>query len=495
MKKIFSNCSSAGKLMIIIGLLMLIPMVVLPFYPNELIYASAFLIPAIMSIGLGMIVCLFLKPKKDKSEEWQIAVQYSSLTVLFAWTWGILIGALPFFISGQLNGLHSLFESVSGWTTTGLSVMDVTITPYIFLFHRSFMQYSGGLGFVLVMIMFISGKQSMSLYNAEGHPDKLMPNIKKTAQIIFVLYNSFLVLGIIAYLFTGMELFDAITHTMCALSTGGFSIKLNSIGEYQSLAINIVTIVLMFIGTTNFAVLLLFVKRKFSQALKVSEIKFMIIVFVIFVSVTTLVLMSSGSLSIWQSLDQASFGIASALSTSGFSTVNYALWPSLAIGILILMMLLGGGSGSTAGGIKMTRVYVLLRIVLLNIKKKMTPSREVDISYYIKAQGKTPIDNTLIIDTVGFIFSYLIIYIVGSFLITFTANTSLLDAMFEFASALGTVGLSVGITNASASSATLIIEIFGMILGRLEIFIVIIGVYSGFNIIKNSISRKLKWEK
>lgn len=492
MKKMFSNCSSAGKLMIIIGLLMMIPLIVLPFYPNELVYASAFIIPAMLSIGLGLIACLFFKPKKDQSEEWQTAVQYSSLTVLFAWIWGILIGALPFLISGQLNGLHALFESVSGWTTTGLSVMDVTITPYIFLFHRSFMQYCSGLGFVLVMIMFISGKQSMSLYNAEGHPDKLMPNIKKTAQLIFVLYNSFLVLGVIAYLLAGMEMFDAITHTMCALSTGGFSIKLNSIGEYQSLAINVVTIVLMFVGTTNFAVLL-FVKRKFSQALKVSEIKFMIFVFIIFVSLTTLVLMSSGSLSIWQSLDQASFGIASALSTSGFSTVNYALWPSLAIGVLILMMLLGGGSGSTAGGIKMTRVYVLLRIVLLNIKKKMTPSREVDISYYIKAQGKTSIDNALIIDTVGFIFSYLITYIIGSFLITFTANTSLLEAMFEFASALGTVGLSVGITNTSASAATLITEILGMILGRLEIFIVIIGVYSSYSIIKNSLTKKLKW--
>ena len=130
--------------------------------------------------------------------------------------------------------------------------MDVTVTPHIYLFHRSFMQFCGGLGFVLMMMLLVQGKQSMNLFNAEGHPDKLKPNLKKTAQAIGLMYGGFLVAGTAAYVVSGMDVFGAICHAMCALSTGGFSTKLNSIGEYASLPIEGVTIVLMLIGTTNF---------------------------------------------------------------------------------------------------------------------------------------------------------------------------------------------------------------------------------------------------
>ncbi len=495
MKIKYSNCSTIGKLMIVIGLLVMVPLVILVFYQNEIMYASSFLIPAFISIGLGTLMCLFIPSNEQEGTEWHTSIQRSNLVVLFAWIWGIFIGALPFYLSKQLTLFHSFFESVSGWTTTGLSVMNVVSTPNIFLFHRSFMQYCGGLGFVLVMIVLVSGKHAMSLYNAEGHPDKLMPNIKRTVQTIFMIYNSFLIVGIIAYMLTSMPLFDSIMHAMCALSTGGFSIKLNSIGDYHNIATNIVTICLMFIGTTNFAILLLVFKRKFSQAFKTSEAKFMIIIFLVFVPLTTYILISQNSFSLLENLNQASFGVASALSTTGYSTADYAIWPATAQGILILMMLMGGGTGSTAGGIKMSRIYILLRITILNIKRKIVPAREIDLTFYYKAQGKTIIDGSLVMDTVGFVFSYIIIYVVGSLLITFFAKTSLIAGMFEFASALGTVGLSVGITNVNASASTLIIEMIGMVLGRLEIFIVIIGVHSSISIFKKNILKILKQKR
>lgn len=176
--------------------------------------------------------------------------------MLFAWGSGVVAGAVPFVMGGQLSVVQELFEAVSGWTTTGLSAMDVTHTPMIFLFHRSFMQYCGGLGFIMMMLIFISNKQSMNLYSAEGHPDKIMPNIKKTARAIFIVYNAFLVIGSIAYRLAGMDWFDSICHCMCSLSTGGFSTKLASIGHYDSVAVEAITIVLMLIGTTNFAALI-----------------------------------------------------------------------------------------------------------------------------------------------------------------------------------------------------------------------------------------------
>ncbi|MEA5060421.1 MAG: TrkH family potassium uptake protein [Candidatus Pelethousia sp.] len=492
MKSKFTECSSCGKLMVLVGILVAVPPIIIPFYPGEAIYALSFALPSIGSILLGVLICLLDKHDGDGGLEWQSAMQRSSLTVLFAWLWGIVVGAIPFIIGGQLTVVQSLFEAISGWTTTGLSTMDVTATPKIFLLHRSFMQFCGGLGFVMMMVMLVSGKQSMNLFHAEGHPDKLKPNLKKTAQTICLMYNSYLVAGTVAYQIAGMHLFDGICHAMCALSTGGFSTRLNSIGEYNSLAIEIVTIVLMLIGTTNFAVLLLFAKRKWRQASRVSEVRFMFLLLAVFVPPTAISLSAGLGMSTGEGLRHALFDIASALSTTGYSTMSYTSWPPFAIGVLVFMMLVGGGIGSTAGGIKISRVYIMLRLALLNIRKKLSPSRKIEAPYYVKAQGKTPIDYALASDTTGFVVCYLCLFGIGALLTTITADCGLTEGMFEFASAFGTVGLSIGLTGPATGAGTLIVEMFGMMFGRLEIFIILIGVYSGISIIRENFGRKKK---
>ena len=482
------DCSNPGKLMIMIGLLVTASLAILPFYPQDMGYAICFLLPGLFSILAGALVCVFGKREAYFSSDRLTAQRHSNNTVLFTWFWGIAVGAMPFFLSGQLKFVQSLFESISGWTTTGLSVMDVAKTSHIFLFYRSFMQYCGGLGFVLMMVMLVSGKRSMDLFNAEGHPDKLMPNLKQTAQTIFEMYILFLILGTVAYVVCGMPLFDSLCHAMCSLSTGGFSTKLSSIGEYHSLPIEIVTTQLMLIGTTNFAVLLLLLRGKWRQAIQVSEVRFLFLLLLIFVPLMALSL--SGSMGLGAGLRHALFNAASALSTTGYATMSYEGWPSCAIGLMILLMLIGGGIGSTAGGLKLTRVYLILRMMGQNINKKLLPQRCVDAPTYVKAQGRTKIDGELCSDTVGFVGCYLLLFIAGTLALTLTAGCGLEKAMFEFASALGTVGLSIGLTGPMTNNATLIVEMIGMILGRLEIFIVLTGVYYELHEIK-SLGRKL----
>ena len=484
MVKKISDSSSIGKLMLLIGTFVITPLITLIWYPEDTKYTMCFLIPGTISIVLGLLICIFGKKDTDRATDWRSNMGRSSLTVLFAWSWGVIMGALPFKISGQLTVIQSLFEAVSGWTTTGLSVITVTETPTIYLFHRSFMQYCGGLGFIMMMIMFISNKQSMTLYNAEGHPDKIMPNIKKTAQAIFVIYNSCLVLGTIAYRIAGMPWFDGICHSMCSLSTGGFSTKLNSIGEYNSLPIEIITIILMIIGTTNFAALLLLVKGKIKSFFKVSEVKFMFILLAVAIPPTAFSLADGLGISLGEGFRRSAFDVVSAMSTTGYSTMSYSEWPQFAIGVLILMMIIGGGIGSTAGGIKISRVYLLIRIAAMNIKKRLSPWSNVENHHYIKAQGRTPIDEDLIDDTTGFFLSYLAVFITGSMAITLTAKCTLIEAMFDFSSSLSTVGLSIGITNPSTNNATLIVEMIGMFMGRLEIFIVLIGITFGVKMLK-----------
>ncbi len=472
--KWFKEGNDCGRLMILIGILVLVPLAILPFYTEDAEYIMAFVIPSVFSLFAGMSVCIVYGNEK-KQDVSRVDGQWKSVkTVLFTWIWGIVIGALPFLLSGQLKLIPSLFESVSGWTTTGLSVMDVRMTPEVFLFYRSFMQYCGGLGFIMMIVMLINDRYSMDLFNAEGHPDRLMPNLGRTARTILFMYLGFLVAGTIAYAIAGMPFFDGVCHAMCSLSTGGFSTKLNSIGEYDSFAIEVVTVVLMLLGTTNFAVLLLLVKGKWKRVLQVSEVRFMTVVLGGSIVLTGLSLMQI--MPVQEAFRHAFFNTASALSTTGYATMSYVEWPAFAKGMLILLMLVGGGLGSTAGGIKLTRVYLLIRMVGLNIRKKMQPGRCVESPSYYRAQGKTKIDDEVCLDTVGFIGCYLFLYICGVLCLTLACNCSLEDAMFEFASSIGTVGLSIGITGPTTGSAALLIEMAGMLLGRLEIFIVIAGI-------------------
>lgn len=482
MNLIKSTSKVLYKFMILIGIILMIPMVMILFYNEDLKYIFSFLIPAILSIIFG-IICYYYSFKFDKNNE-SFNIKNGSIVVLFMWVYSFFLGSLPFVIGKQLTFVQALFESISGWTTTGLSTMDVRYVPKIFLFYRSFMQYCGGVGFVLIMVMFFHEKQAMILFDAEGHPDKLAPNLKKTVKKIILIYIFYLIIGIFFYCIFGMNLFEAINHSMCSLSTGGFSTRYDSIGAYNNIYIEAITILLMVIGTTNFAVLLLIFQKKFKQFLCVSEIKLFATIIIIAVPILVASLTSGIYIGLLKGFRISIFNIVSALSTSGYSTVSYSNWPAFSIGLLIILMLIGGGIGSTAGGIKLTRVYVVYKVLKENIKIKLSTSRMVSVPYYYRAQGKTYIDKFVESEIFCFVLMYIVIFFTGSLLITLSENCSIDFAMFEFASSLGTVGLSIGITGPTTNNFTLVIEMIGMFLGRLEIFIIIVGINSVINSIK-----------
>ena len=479
MKRFFSVNSNYGKLILLVGLLVAVPALVVPFYPEEARYLPGFLVPSAVSVALGIAVSIFAPRQEKPMTEWLSPIQRGSLPVMLAWCFAFFLGAVPFAVSGQLTFILSLFESVSGWTTTGLTVVDVTAMPRIFLFHRSFMQYCGGLGFIIMIAMLVKGKQNMTLYSAEGHSDRIMPSLKKTARAIFLLYSFFLVVGTLAYRLFGMELFDALCHTMSALSTAGFTTQAGSIGHYQSLPIEIITILLMLVGATNFAILLLFIKRKFRKIIHISEVRFMIGLIAVFTPLAAFSLMRNTGLRFGESVINALFGVVTTFTTTGYSIMNYSLWPPFALGLLMMLMVIGGSGGSTAGGIKLYRTYLLIRITRENIRNRLSPMRRTSAPSYTRVQGKMLISDALIKSVVGFVVCYIGVLIAGTLLLTLTSGSSLFDAMFEFASALGTVGISNGLTNAGASAGSLIVLMIGMILGRLEVFIVFIGAYAG----------------
>lgn len=458
-----NNLSIAGRMMQFEGIILLIPLFVLIFFRDEGSLAGMFIVPALVSMVGGFIVCLMSKKRKKLN---------SDRVVLFSWIYGFILAAIPFYLYGNVSFVQAIFESVSGFTTTGLSVLDVENTPSIFLFYRSFLQYVGGLGFVMTMLIFVQGKYSIDLFKSEGHPDNLMPNIGRTAKVIFFMYSFFLVIGTMMYVACNMPIFDSIMHTMCALSTGGFSNRLDSIGYYNSVSIELVTVFLMFIGTTNFSILLLLFKGRVRDFFRASEVKFLGVIIILLVPLMTLFLVHGGE-TVFNGLRQSFFNAFSALSTTGYATCNYAEWPETATAVLILMMIIGGGIGSTAGGIKLGRVCIVLKKLWVEIKRKVKPDRTVMMAYYDRGYDKEVLTEDITSEASTYMSVYIILYIMGTLAFTYFAGCTLIEGGFEFASALGTVGLSIGITNGSTSAICLIIEIIGMILGRLEIFVIL----------------------
>ncbi|MGM9940614.1 MAG: TrkH family potassium uptake protein [Bulleidia sp.] len=461
MKKHISEIYIVGKMMILAGVIVLVPLLLIPFYPQEAHLYNQFLLPSCVSILGGMLVGHLC-----------VHVSSGSRLVVFSWFYGILLAAVPFFLYGGVTPVQALFESVSGFTTTGLSVLDVETLPHLFLFYRAFLQYVGGLGIVMTMLIFVQEKNSAILFQEEGHPDRLVPGIGKTAKLIAGMYVFFLILGVIMYVIAGMPVFDSIVHTMCTLSTGGFSNRTDSIGYYRSMPIECITIVLMLTGTTNFSLLLLLFKGRIRAFTKASEMRFLAGVIAISVPVLTFFLIAAGS-SLPQGLRLAVFNAFSALSTTGYATCSYTTWPECALAVMILLMIIGGGIGSTAGGIKLGRVCILMKNLVRNIRKKNLPDRTVLLTGYHRGTEREILDSSQIEEASTYAGCYILIYIVGTILLTYTAGCPMIEGAFEFASSLGTVGLSIGITNAATSSACLLIEIAGMILGRLEIFVLL----------------------
>ena len=227
----------------------------------------------------------------------------------------------------------------------------------------------------------------------------------------------------------------------------------------------------MLIGTTNFSLLLLLFKGRIRDFSKASEMRFLGGLVVITVPILSGFLVAGGK-TLGEGIRLSIFNAFSALSTTGYATCSYNDWPETALAVMIFLMIIGGGLGSTAGGIKLARVCILMKNLVRNIRKKMMPDRTVLLTYYHRGTEKELLENEQIEEASTYAGCYILIYILGTVLLTFFSGCTLVQGAFEFASSLGTVGLSIGVTNSNTSTICLLIEIVGMVLGRLEIFVI-----------------------
>jgi trk system potassium uptake protein TrkH len=431
---------------------------------------AAFLPPAISACAAGAILIMATRGRRGGS----LSLREAALVVVGGWLLAFLLSAYPFHALAGFNFTQGIFEAVSGWTTTGLSVIDVTTVPRCLLLWRSIMQLAGGAGLAIIMLAVFSLPVGAGLYRAEGRTDQLAPHVLATTRLVILLYSGYALAGVAAYRLAGMTWFDAVIHSFCAVSTGGFSTRVESIGYWDSPAIEAVTISLMLLGNMNFMTAYLLVRGKLRLFVKNGEVK----TGAVLIAAGILLLFFAGTGSLYPNLDKrlrvAVFETVTALTTTGYSTVSYTKWPASGFLMLVTLMLVGGGTCSTAGGIKKLRVYLLFKSVIWEIRRTLLPRRVVMENSIYMGEDRVFVNDRMLSTVGSFVFLYLATWVAGAMVIA-GFGYELRDALFEYASAVGTVGLSIGITAADAPPGILWAESVGMFLGRLEFFVVFVA--------------------
>lgn len=462
-----------GLLCVIVGGILLTPLLYTIFDPGERAGAGAFLAPAIPVTAAGLLLVVVFRRRGGGA----ITLRLGAVVVVVAWIVAFLASVYPIRRLAGLSFTQGMFESVSGWTTTGLSVVDVSAVPRVLLLWRSTMQLAGGAGLAIIMLAVFSLPVGAGLYRAEGRSDQLVPNVLSSTKLVLLLYSMYVVVGIIAYRLAGMGWFDAVNHSFCAVSTGGFSTRAESIGYWNSPAIEAVSLPLMLLGNMNFLTAYVLFRGKLGAFARNGEIRTALVLLIAGI----LILLFVGTGSVYPSLDKrirvAVFEAVTALTTTGYSTTSYARWPGSGFLLMIVLMLIGGGTCSTAGGIKQLRVLVLFKSALWEIRRTLLPRRAVVESSVFQGEDRLFLRERTVNSIAAFLFLYLGVWILGALLIA-SLGYGLKEALFEFASSIGTVGLSVGVTTSSTHPLVLWVEMLGMFLGRLEFFVVFVALGS-----------------
>ncbi|MCU0571873.1 MAG: TrkH family potassium uptake protein [Syntrophobacteraceae bacterium] len=465
---------SIGALISCLGLTLILPIAFALARQEDSV--SALLKALLLSLGLGMALFVVFR-----SEKVQVVTHREGMAIVaLGWIGACLVGALPFHFAGVFDSFaDSVFESVSGFTTTGASVFrDVEKVPQGILLWRSLTHWLGGMGiivFSLAILPFL-GVGGMQLYRAEVPgpvADKLKPRIRDTAIILWKVYFIFSVIETILLMLGGMDLFDSLCHTFGTMATGGFSTKNASVGHYGSAYIDVVITVFMLISGMNFALHYLALTGKPSALWRDPELRFFVYVVMIFILISTGSNYGSVYDSLVDSLRYSAFQVVSIITTTGYATADYEKWPPLPQAILLFCMFLGGCAGSTGGGMKCMRIMVLLKHVHVELMHLIHP-RSVK---HLKLGGRL-VSEEIARSIWGFFILYLGLFIVSAFLLA-GMGVDVVTSFSAVAATIGNVGPGLGEVGPVDNYAHLpdlakLLLSLCMLLGRLEIYTVIV---------------------
>lgn len=442
-----------GYLLLMIAGVMTVP-VLAAVILGDLSAAAIYAASAAVTLGAGAVIVRLLPESELRPKE---AIVVAALVFPLS----SLINAVPLAITNGFAPLDAIFESVSGLTTTGLSVAPAGVSN-LFLFTRSWAQWAGGIGIVVLALLILvqPGTSAFRLFDANVGDTRLRPSVAGTARILGSVYVGITLLAFTLLLAAGMPLFDAVCQALTTVSTGGFSTRPESIAVFAGSAVPAAVAVACILGAVNFA---LYPRLFRDPRIILESIQLRYFVLILAAGTVALILTHPGG-SPAAVVSASAFQAVSALTTAGFSTVDIGGLPDTAKAVMTLLMWIGGALGSTAGGIKIVRIVVLLRLIELVFARFFLPSEAVTP---LKIGGHI-IDEARLHYLITFVLLYFGVVVVSAFVVMLH-GVPMSDAVFEVSSALGTVGLSTGITGAAMPETLKIILILDMLLGRIEI--------------------------
>ena len=455
-----------GRVMAVEATLMVLPTLTALYYGESVLPFVCTMLIAAALFGLLTL---------PKLRHHDIYARDGFVSVALSWLLMSLVGALPFVFSGEIpNYFDAFFEIVSGFTTTGASVVaNVEELSCGVLLWRSLSHWIGGMG-VLVFIMAVlplSEERSMHIMRAEvpgPQVGKLVPRIRHSSAITYLIYVALTVMLILLLCLGGMPFFDSVNHAMATAATGGFSVKAASIGFYNSAYIDVVTGVFMLLFGVNFSIYFLLIMRKFRPALKNSELHLYFGI-AAFATLAIALDINGDYGGFWHSLRLSFFQVSSIMTTTGFATADFNHWPAFSKGMLVLLMFIGACAGSTGGGFKISRLLILCKAIPKQLSLVIHP-REVKV---IRMDGK-PIDHNTLRATNVYLAIYFFILLVSTLLIS-VDNFNLTTNFTAVASTLNNIGPGldgVGPTRnfVMYSDFSKFVLMFDMLAGRLELY-------------------------
>ncbi len=468
-------------LLLIIAGFMIFP-VFFALYYGEFNMIRFFLIPITASLLFYIIIRVFISDRQRKN----LSTKDGFLLVSSSWISASFLGCLPFFLSGAVPSLtDAFFETMSGFTTTGASILtEIESLPKSLLFWRSLTHWLGGMGIVVltVAIFPLLGIGGLQLIKAEAPGptvDKITPKITETAKILWMIYITLTIIETGLLMAGGLNLFDSLTHTFGTLATGGFSPKNTSVGFYNSPFVDWVITIFMLMAGINFILYFKLVTGQLKSIMRNSEFKAYLGIFAVATLIVTLNLHGKTYATFADSLRYAGFQVSSILTTTGFATADYEKWPMLSQIILFVVMFIGGCSGSTGGGIKVIRIITLFKQGINEMKLLIRP-RGI---FSIRIDGKV-VRKQLVYAVSGFVLLYIFLLLLTTTVVAsgeYDIVTSLSTALVT----LGNIGPGFGLIGPTENYSFYQDYIkwflsFAMMAGRLEIYTVLVMLLPAF---------------
>jgi trk system potassium uptake protein TrkH len=453
-----------GRILLYFSAIFIFPILVALYYRELYI---PFAVPAIISVFFGLIL-MMLKPEGDI-----LRYEEGLAIVGLGWLFVSLVGSIPFALMG-VPPLDAFFESMSGFTTTGATIFNAVETlPKSILFWRSLTQWLGGMGIIVLFVAVFPAmaKKGEALFHAE-HPgvtlSKLKPRLRDTAVILYGIYLFYTLLEAGLLYILGISAFDAITHAFTTLSTGGFSTHTRSIAYFNNPAIEVLIVLFMLVGGTNFALHYYLLKGRRIYR----DPEFKAYISIIILASLLLTAINLNGLGLIDSLRHSIFQSITVITTTGYTTYDFDQWSNGAKAIILMLMFVGGSSGSTAGGMKVIRLYILIRYAILQILKVAEPRTARTVKY-----GEDVIKKDILDGVAAFFILYVLIFVASTVLISL-AGFDLLTSASSVAATIGNFGPAMGLAGAAESYAAFpcyvkLILAINMWVGRLEIFTVL----------------------